>query len=231
MRRKTFFSRRVLALGTALVTIGATAGGTLAATSGSSSSNHRLSVGSKQIAMARSVPNELKSSFTSFRRAAEPIDALPAAAQATVTHGGSSSYGLNPSLSRLVGEAGGSKIWLVPGTSGSCLYDTLGGGAVCGPNADVSTYGLSLLLVPVSGAQPTLVGVVPDGATVTATDPSGATTSIPTSSSVFRVTGNGGGKVTIQSASGGSQALSIPSPSPAPAGPPAEGSDAQPPVG
>jgi len=180
--------------------------------------------------MAPSVPNELRSSFASFRRAAVSADALPAAAQATVTQGGNSSHGLNPSLSRLVGEAGGSKIWMVPGTSGSCLYDTLSGGAVCGSNTDVSSHGLSLLLVPVSGAQPTLVGLVPDGATVTATDATGAETAIPTSSSVFRVTGNGGGKVTIQSASGSSQVLSIPSPSAAPAGPAAVGSDAQPPV-
>lgn len=233
MMRIAFPSRRVLALGSALITVAASAGGTLAATSGSSSSNQRSSAGSPQSTMSQAVPNELTSSFASLRRAVRAADSLPAEAEATVTHAGNSlSYGLDPSQARLVGEAGGSKIWLVPGTSGSCLYDALSGGAACAANAEVSAYGLSLLLVPVSGAQPTLVGLLPDGASITATDSRGSKTSMPTSSSVFRVTGYGGGNVTIQTVAGSPQVLSIPSPSPAPAGPPNQASsNAEPPAG
>lgn len=222
-------SRRLLALGSALVTVGASAGGTLAATSGSTP--HRPHSVHSRAQMAESTPSELASAFSSFKRAAGPEDALPMGAVSTINGSVNAGYGLNPSLSRLLGEAGGSKIWLVPGSTGSCLYDALSGGAICASNSAVRSQGLTLLLVPVSGAQPTLVGAVPDGSTVTAKDRSGSATGIPVPDSVFRVSGYGGGDLTIQTPSG-TQVVPIPTPAPAPSGPAssATSANAQPPT-
>jgi hypothetical protein len=66
---------------------------------------------------------------------------------------------------REVGAIGRERLWLVVGRSQSCLELDDGGGA-CGANGLIARQGVLTMLVPVSGAAPTVYGIVPDGATV-----------------------------------------------------------------
>jgi len=124
---------------------------------------------------ASSIPSDLASSFAILRRPPQPaIDALPAAAAAAITAGpGGQHYGVNPALSRFAGTVNGVTFWLVPGNFGSCMY-TSTDGSVCTSNPLISTEGAQALLVPDAGGPATLIGIVPDGATITATNADGS---------------------------------------------------------
>jgi hypothetical protein len=124
---------------------------------------------------ASSIPTNLASSFAILRRPRQPaIDALPAAGAAEITAGpGGQHYGVNPALSRFAGTVDGVSFWLVPGGLGSCMY-TSTDGDVCTSNALMSTHGAQALLVPVAGGADTFIGIVPDGATITATNGDGS---------------------------------------------------------
>lgn len=202
-------SRRALALGFVILVVSA-GGGTALAISQSSSPD--LSSPSPT-GMATSIPSNLRSSFSALRTTRQQSDALPPGAAATVTGGPGQHYGINPSLSRLVGEVDGSKVWLVPGASGTCLYDSQSGGAVCTSNDQLSLQGAALLLLPTAGGQPILVGVLPDGASVSATDANGSEVPVAVSGGAFRFTGAAGGRVTIHGPSA-DNVLDIPSSSP-----------------
>jgi hypothetical protein len=65
-----------------------------------------------------------------------------------------------------VGKIAHERVWMVLGHSQSCIEVDDGGGA-CGPNWLVARHGVFVMLVPVSGAAPTVYGIVPDGAKVT----------------------------------------------------------------
>lgn len=144
---------------------------------------------------ARSVPPELAAAFAILRRARERTDELPTLAASSVRTPGDLHYGVNPELSRLAGRPGGSPVWLVPGTYGCSLGVTDSGGGVGAPNERIVEQGAVVMLIPaVPGeraprrdAEKTFVGVLPDGATVSAKKADGSGVEVTTSGAAFRV--------------------------------------------
>lgn len=76
-------------------------------------------------------------------------------------------FGINPALSRHIIAPDGTSLYVIPGSTGTCLALAAGGGS-CGPNQLVEARGLFIGLVPVTGAAGTTEGIVPDQSTVTA---------------------------------------------------------------
>jgi hypothetical protein len=119
-----------------------------------------------------------------------------------------------------VGESNGAPLWLVPGATGSCLLEN-DGGSVCGTNTDAETTGLMLARVPVNGGQPTLIGVLPDGATVSTTATNGLVHQVAlggAADSVYTIAGPGATRFTIRTRTGKTFAETMPGGTP-PAGP------------
>jgi hypothetical protein len=169
---------------------------------------------------ASSIPGDLASAFAILRRAPQPADALPAGTSVTDVAGGlGAHYGINPSLSRFVGTVNGTAIWLVPGSAGACMYTPHSGGS-CAPNSLVTSQGEFLALVPVAGGPNTLIGIAPDGASVTATNTDGTQGPVSRSGGAYIISGDANlREVTIHEADGRSLTL----PSPRPYAPPATG--------
>lgn len=112
--------------------------------------------------MASAVPSDLGSSFPALNSSSTPLpDGL-----ATSLGSAGQGYGLNPTLGRQMGTVDSQQIWLVPGSSGSCL-EVASGGTACASNATAEQDGLWLMLKPVSGASPTIYGIAPAPATLT----------------------------------------------------------------
>jgi hypothetical protein len=179
------------------------------------------------LGMASSVPSGLAASFAVLRRPRDPaVDAVPTAGTAgaiSVVGGIGQHYGVNLDLSRFVGTVDGSSVWLIPGSTGSCIYISGDGGGVCGPNDLASSMqGLVQHLVPVAGGATTFIGALPDGASVTATNTDGTRAPVSVSGAAFNVSGDTSLRsVTIHEADGQTLTLdgrsSAPSPTP-PAG-------------
>lgn len=110
----------------------------------------------------KTVPRDLASSYGFLTSPSSTV--LPRGLGSAVV-GLPGGYGINPSLGREAGSVGLHHLWLIPGRSGSCLVLAAGGSA-CGPNAFIARQGVWLMLVPVTGAAPTVYGIVPDGASV-----------------------------------------------------------------
>jgi hypothetical protein len=89
-----------------------------------------------------------------------------------------------------MGTVDGTRIWLVPGSIGSCIYGPGGGGGACGPNGPIAEQGILVALVPVDGGAPSIIGVVPDGATVTATNTDGSTAPVSRSGNAYSISGD-----------------------------------------
>src|SRR5579862_5092967 len=125
--------------------------------------------------VAASVPSSVTSSFAIARAPRTSQDSLPADAVQSLEASGSLAvhFGVNPALSRLAGTVDGTAVWLVPGSAGSCMWVD-GEGAECAPNSFVSSQGLQLVRIPVSGAASSAIGILPDGASVTATNDDGS---------------------------------------------------------
>lgn len=111
--------------------------------------------------VAATVPSDVASSYRFL--ASSSSTGLPTSLASSL--GWAAGYGVNPSLGRKAGSVGTQHLWLVPGSSQTCL-ELDSGGSACGSNALVEQRGVWLMLKPVSGAAPTLYGIVPDGATV-----------------------------------------------------------------
>lgn len=144
----------VVACGTA-VGIALTVGVALGSNDQPAQSHIRGSVVSTQ-----AVPSDLASSY-GFLTSPSAI-ALPAGLTSQIDGSG---YGINPSLGREAGSVKTERLWLIPGSSGSCI-EIDDGGSACGSNTLVEQQGAWLILQPVSGATVTVYGIVPDGATV-----------------------------------------------------------------
>jgi hypothetical protein len=173
---------------------------------------------------ASSVPSGLAASFAILRRPRDPaVDAVPAAGTAgaiSVVGGIGQHYGVNLDLSRFVGAVDGSSVWLIPGSTGSCIYISGDGGGVCGPNDLVSMQGLVQHLVPVAGGATTFIGALPDGASVTATNTTDTQAPVSVSGAAFNVSGDTGLRsVTIHEAHGQTLTLDGPSSAPSPTPP------------
>lgn len=137
---------------------------------------------------ASSPPSSLTSSFAVLRRPRQAIDVLPVAEAAATRTEVARHWGVNADLSRLVGVVDGTPVWLVPGSIGSCIYGPGGGGAACGPNGPIAERGILVALVPVDGGAPSIIGVVPDGATVTARNADGSPAPVSRSGNAYSIT-------------------------------------------
>lgn len=168
---------------------------------------------------AQSIPGNLTSSFAALRRPRQQSDSLPRSAGTEDEPGGiARHYGVNASLSRRVGSADGMPVWLVPGSTGSCIVLSSGGGA-CGSNETLLAEGLTVGLVPVSGAATTVIGVVPDGTKVSAAiNPAGNDRqAVAVNGNVFSLSGSDAASFTVQPAHGKATTEQLPSPAPSPA--------------
>jgi hypothetical protein len=162
---------------------------------------------------ASSIPSSLASAFTILRTPRQPaVDTLPAAGQAAISDGPSSQhYGVNLALSRFAGSVDGQSLWLVPGNTGSCIYGSDQFGSICTANDLAVTQGIPGALVPVNGGPVTIHGIIPDGATVTATNTDGTSSPVTRSGNTFSVSGDTNLlSVTVHDASG--QTYTIPAP-------------------
>jgi len=157
-------------------------------------------------------PSSLTSSFAVLRRPRQASDSLPPAEAAATRTEVARHWGVNPDLSRLMGVVDGMRVWLVPGSIGSCIYGPGGGGGACGANGPIAEQGSLVALVPVNGGAPSIIGVVPDGATVTATNADGSPAPVSRSANAYSISGDpklrsftiheASGKIFTQSAPG-----------------------------
>ncbi len=169
---------------------------------------------------ASSAPSSLTSSFAVLRRLGRTLDVLPPAGVAAMTTAPSRHWGVNSNLSRFIGTVDGTRIWLVPGSVGSCIYGP-GGGSVCGPNGLIAERGADGALVPVNGSAPSIIGVVPDGAFVTATNADGSPAPVSRSGNAYAISGDPNLRsFTIRDASGKTFTTPAPGRGPAPHPPP-----------
>ena len=123
------------------------------------------------------VPAEaLAVAFSVLRGSASLDDKAPAAARAMVAgtdsqsavdgrFGPRTSYGINDALSRRVGEVGDSAAFLVPGSTGACLFTARpdGHGLSCSAADDVAQEGIMATQRGASAEERRILGVVPDG--------------------------------------------------------------------
>ena len=206
MTRRHRYASAVLALATALAASGAIAdaAGLLGPPDLSAPS---------PLGVASSIPSGLASSFAILRRDPQPADALPLGTTLMAVAGGvGSHYGINITLSRFVGTVDATSMWLVTGSTGSCMYTAHDGG-VCAANDLVSSQGLVGAQVPVAGGADTFIGVVPDGASVTATNTDGTPGPVSRSGAAYSVSGDADLRsVTIHEADG--QVVTLPAPGP-----------------
>ena len=98
--------------------------------------------------------------------------APPGTPPIAVGGGAAAGYGININTSRYVAPVNGTKMWLVAGGAGACMYTADQGGA-CAATAVATTQGLFGAQVFVAGGADTFIGLVPDGASVTATNTDG----------------------------------------------------------
>lgn len=140
--------------------------------------------------IASSIPSSIESSFAIARTARTTQDTLPAEAVQSLEASGSLAvhYGVNPALARFAASISSTSVWLVPGDTGSCIWIE-GQGAECGPNELVSTQGLALAAVPVSGSASSVIGILPDGASVTASNEDGSSANVTTSGDAYYIVG------------------------------------------
>lgn len=171
--------------GAAVLGAGLGAGSAVVGASGGPSEN--LSAASS-VGVAQSMPSDIASSFAVARTTRSAADVLPSDSLKSLLAAGSFAvhYGVNPSLSRLVGTVNGVRLWLVPGASGTCMWAE-GEGAECGTNASVSNSGFTLVRIPVSGAPSSAVGVLPEGASLSASKASGSPAAVTTDGSAYYV--------------------------------------------
>ena len=164
---------------------------------------------------ATSPPSSLTSSFAVLRQPRRAVDVVPAAGNAAMQTAPARHWGVNPALSRFMGTIDRSRIWLVPGSIGSCIYGAAGG-SVCGPNSLVVQRGLTGALVPVNGGPPTVLGVVPDDATVTAANIDRSPAPVSRSGNTYSISGDPNLRsYTIRDRSGRTFTTSAPGPFPA----------------
>jgi len=150
------------------------------------------------------VPAELSSSFALLT--SETSAVMPTSLAANL--GWAADDGVNPSLGREAGDVGSERLWLVPGSSESCI-ELDSGYSGCGSNALVEQQGVWVILKPVSGAAATMYGIVPDGASVLS-DANSANVSQSGNAVVVTSSSSAMGQVTVHPASGPSVQLTVP---------------------
>jgi hypothetical protein len=164
---------------------------------------------------AQTIPSGLASAFADLRRPATSADALPAGTTLIAVAGGlSAHYGINPGLSRFVGTVDGTRVWIVAGSTGACMYTDNAGGS-CARDDHVTADGLFGLQVPTSGSADTFIGILPDSATVTATNADGTLATVTRAGAAWEVSNDPNLRsVTIDEANGHTVTLTVPTNSP-----------------
>ena len=165
---------------------------------------------------ASSIPTDLASSYAILRRPRESGYALPPGTPPIAVGGGTTAhYGININTFAIRRHRQRHQHGLVAGSTGARMYTADQGGA-CAATALATTQGLFGAQVPVAGGADTFIGLVPDGASVTATNTDGTPGPVERSGSAFAVTGDPRLlTVTIHEPDG--QPLTLPAPGPAPA--------------
>ena len=191
-------------LGVTVVACGVTVG--IALTVGVATGSNQENPATSQTAssMAKAVTSGLASSYGFLT--SPSATAMPASLGSDL--GWAGGYGVNPSLAREAGIAGGEYLWLVPGSSETCL-ELDSGYSSCGSNTLVQKQGVWLELKPVSGAAPTMYGIVPDGATVSG-DAASATVSQSGNAVMVTPSSSTPGQFAIHTSSGATVDMSIP---------------------
>jgi hypothetical protein len=171
--------------------------------------------------VATSIPSDLAEAYAVLRQPRDSADALtggPAGGYAAITvpGGGGGHYGASPSLSRYLGTIDGTAFWLVPGNLGSCLQ-TSNDGTSCTSNARMETTGTLGLLAGMAGHPSTVLGAIPDTASIAATTTDGSPATVQRASNAFMVSGTNLETVTIHPQNGRNYTIDIPE-TPAPGG-------------
>lgn len=150
----------------------------------------------------RTVPSDLGLAYGFLTSASSA--GMPASIASNL--GWPGAHGVNPALGREAGSVGTERLWLVPGRSESCL-ELDAGDSACGSNELVERQGVWLMLKPVSGAAPSVYGIVPDGTTV-----SGNAATVLRSGNAVKVTpsSSSAGQFAIRTASGVTVDMPVP---------------------
>ena len=91
------------------------------------------------------------------------------------------------------------------------MYDSASGGGSCASTDSADSSGLVLTLLPVGGGIPRVVGVVPDGVGVTATNRDGSAASVTMSGNAYALDGDAQlQRVTIHAPTGNVDLPAIP---------------------
>lgn len=118
-----------------------------------------------------------------------------------------SGFGLEPNQARLLSVEGPLRAWFVPGSKGACLVwlSHVGAGPlaqrvmahfVYGKTRQLDTRGLFALQI--GSGKEVILGVVPDGTSVSVTTMAGSTEPVPVTANAFAVTGSTGTFHTLQ---------------------------------
>jgi hypothetical protein len=170
-------------------------------------------------ASARRMANRsLKDTFAVLRSArvaaASPEATLPAETAKHLTELGTeiSEYELEPARAAYVTLTSTDHGWVVPGRSGICLVlpspsNPIYIGTTCASTTDADAGGLFTVERPTSGS-PVAYGLVPDGASVTATDRNGSSTTVPVTSNLFMYGGQAQ-SVSVHVAGGGTKTIGL----------------------
>jgi hypothetical protein len=156
----------------------------------------------------RVATRSLKSTFSVLSRAraaaASPEAALPAVTAKHLTELGTemSEYELEPARAAYVALTSVAHGWVVPGRSGICLVvpspsNRIYIGTTCASTTDAEAGGLYSVERPTSGP-PVAYGLVPNGASVTAINKDGSTTTVPITSNLFMYGGQAVRSVSIR---------------------------------
>jgi hypothetical protein len=119
--------------------------------------SHAQSRAATTASVPSTVPSALQNAFVAFQRPSTQSDALPS----NVDTASLQQQGINPSLSRLVVSTQSLQMWMVPGSTTSCLVSTTGLGG-CDLNDDIVNRGLVGGVVGGNGQM--WFGVLPTGA-------------------------------------------------------------------
>jgi hypothetical protein len=183
MRRKYRAATFVGLLGSIAILVGVLVPGSAQ----SHSSRHRRSHVTSRMAAADAPSAALLSKYALLRNpAATDQPALPNAVA-----NGLANWGVDPTSSRPVGYQDGWHAWLVPGSTRTCFFHQRlpdgGFAGTCVPaDGSVLTRGMWTVAEAQGSSTCDLIGVVPDGVTVSVTKADGSTVKVPVDGNAFQ---------------------------------------------
>jgi len=156
---------------------------------------------------ARPIAASLDDHFAVLRSAktAASSEALPAEYAKALTESGTmvSEFGLEPAHARVL-DTGGTTVWVIPGRSGLCLGTPESDGVratSCGSLEHADAEGVFIVQRPTSGAA-TVIGLVPNGDTISIASQSGSSNSVAVANNVFTYSDSSEQSVSVHAANG-----------------------------